>query len=61
MTEREILEQVEEMNRLLDEMEAREEWIGESTRPEVTDEYVRYIENFIRENDLYDRWPLMPY
>jgi hypothetical protein len=58
MTEQEILEQVN----LINELTQREVYIGDPERPiEVTDEYLRYIENFIRENDLYDRWPLMPY
>jgi hypothetical protein len=60
MTEREILEQVEEMNRLLDEIDQREVWIGEPQPIEVTDEYVEYVVNFIRENELYDDIPLIP-
>lgn len=60
MTEQEVIEQIEEMNRLLDEMEAREVWIGEPKEIEVTNEYVEYVVKFIRENELYDDVPLIP-
>lgn len=61
MTETEIKEQLEEINRYLDEMEARNVYIGDPDRQiEVTDEYLKEIERFMIENDLYDRWPLIP-
>jgi hypothetical protein len=61
MTEREILEQIEEINQLLDEMESRNVYIGDPDQTvEVTDDYVRYMMNFIRENELYDDVSLNP-
>jgi hypothetical protein len=55
MTEREVMEQIEEINRLMEEMDSRV-YIGDpEPNIEVTDEHIKELERFMIENDLYDR------
>jgi hypothetical protein len=42
MTEDELMDEFQEI------------WIGEPKHPKVDDEYLKYIERFITENELYD-------